>query len=114
MVPAAEAYHRARQCQQAGDFLHAEQLARQVVQQEPAHADAWQLLGAACHGQGQHAEAAVHYQQALRLRPSADAHYGLATALATLGRRAEAADQYRKRNGSGVVQTNCPLLVGVE
>jgi tetratricopeptide (TPR) repeat protein len=95
MVPVAEAYLRARLCQQAGDFAHAELLARQVVQQEPAHAEAWVLLGAACHGQGKHAEAAAHFQQALRLRPSADAHYGLAGALAALGRHAEAVDHYR-------------------
>jgi cytochrome c-type biogenesis protein CcmH/NrfG len=69
-------------CHRSGDLRRAEQLYRQLLQGEPADADAWHLLGDALRVQGKLAEAVAAYRQALRLRPdAAEAHYGLGLCL---------------------------------
>ena len=84
-------YHR------AGALARAEELYRQAVQADPAHAEAWLLLGQACQGQGRPAEAAEHHSRALGLRPDlAPAHNGLGIALARLGDRAGAEASFRR------------------
>ncbi len=55
---------------QAGSFYQAEQLFRQILQVDSAHAEAWCYLGAACHAQGALAEAENHYRQTVQVMPS--------------------------------------------
>jgi tetratricopeptide (TPR) repeat protein len=75
----------------ADDHRQAETLARRLVQVEPDNADAWQLLGAACRGQGQRVEAVAAYREALRIQPEhAEALLALGIALAEQGQRDEA------------------------
>ena len=53
------------QAYQAGDLPRAEQLARQLLRNEPANARAVCLLGAVCHARGRRAEALDHYRRAV-------------------------------------------------
>jgi tetratricopeptide (TPR) repeat protein len=53
---------------QAGDLPRAEQAYRQLVQQEPGHAQGWYLLGSLHQAQSKLPDAIQHYQQALRLQ----------------------------------------------
>jgi tetratricopeptide (TPR) repeat protein len=77
---------------QAGDLARAEQLYRQALQADPAYADAWCFLGAACHGQGKLAEAEAHYRRAAQLAPDhPGAANGLGALLTRQGRLEEAA-----------------------
>jgi tetratricopeptide (TPR) repeat protein len=97
MATAAETFHRASQCHQAGHFRQAEELYRHFLQTEHSNPEAWHLLGAACHGQGKVAEAAFAYRRSLELAPtSAETQYRLATALADLGQRPEAVEHFRQ------------------
>src|SRR6516165_2462773 len=76
----------ARQCQQSGDPLRAEQLCGQVLAADPAHAPAWHLLGQCRQARGLADEAVRHYQHALRLRPDlTGAHTTLGMSLLRLG-----------------------------
>jgi tetratricopeptide (TPR) repeat protein len=85
------------QAYQAGDLPRAEQLARQLLRNEPANARAVCLLGAVCHARGRRAEALGHYRQAVRLAPDyAEAHNNLGVVLAQEGKAADAADSFRE------------------
>jgi tetratricopeptide (TPR) repeat protein len=66
-----------------------------VVVREPAMAAAQHNLGAVCQRLGAWSEAAEAYGRALDLRPEPATRAGLATALAALGRSAEAITQHR-------------------
>jgi len=82
---------------QAGSWSQAEQLYRQVLQAEPAHADAWFFLGAACQSQRKLQEAKMHYRRVIELRPEqASAYYNLALALEQEGKLEEAVGSYRE------------------
>jgi tetratricopeptide (TPR) repeat protein len=72
--------------QRAGALARAEQLYRQAVEADSAHAGAWALLAAVSQAQGRADEAADHYRQALRLQPDQpQAHNSLGIVLARRG-----------------------------
>jgi tetratricopeptide (TPR) repeat protein len=76
---------------QAGDLARAELAYRQVLQQQPANAEVWNLLACILGQQRRLAEAVACCQRALQLRPDfADAYHTLGAALAGLGRTDEA------------------------
>jgi tetratricopeptide (TPR) repeat protein len=78
-------------------LVGAEALCRQALQQHPADAGAWRLLGHLCQAAGQIAEAADAFHRTGQLSPQdADAHAGLAQALAAQGDRARAVESYRR------------------
>jgi protein O-GlcNAc transferase len=78
-------YHR------AGQLELAEQLYRQMLQDDPADAEVYYLLGALCQASGRLHDAAANLRQAVRLRPAhAESHNHLGLVLATLGSRDEA------------------------
>jgi tetratricopeptide (TPR) repeat protein len=87
---------RARACYRGGDLRQAVELCRRLLQGQPQHADAWQLLAAAALALGDYPAAAEAFGRALQLRPGlADLHCGLASALAGQGRREQACEQFR-------------------
>jgi len=91
MTTIAELFALAWQNQQAGNFGQAELLYRQVLQAEPAHAEAWARLGSVCARQGRNTEAIDSYSQALKLRPErVQTHYNLGIVLHSQGRSQEA------------------------
>lgn len=91
MAPSAETLAQARQFHQAGYLSRAEQLYRQVLEAEPAHAEAWLLLGNAVAGQGRLDEASAHYRRALEASPDFGvAALNLADALQRQGKTDEA------------------------
>ncbi len=80
----------------AGRNESARRRLRTVIARDPALFAAWQNLGAVCESLGLWAEAAETYRQALNLRSDvAETGFGLARALAVVGRIDEAADCYR-------------------
>jgi predicted O-linked N-acetylglucosamine transferase (SPINDLY family) len=75
----------------AGDRAAAQRLYRQIVERDPAHADAWHLLGVAASQDGAHEQALALFDRAIALDPANPAAYqnrGLALHAA---RRIEAA-----------------------
>ena len=63
MLAQAKKHHRAR------DLARAEVLCRQILEAEPANAEALHLLGVCAHFAGGHAEAVNNFQEALRHNP---------------------------------------------
>ena len=59
------------QLHQAGRIRKAEAIYRQIVQNQPGHADAQHLLGLVCHQTGQHDLAYTHITRAISLNPKA-------------------------------------------
>lgn len=90
-----EMVKEATRLHQAGRLLEAEQLYRQVLQQQPSHAHVRQLLGVLNHQQGRSDIAVGLIGRALALRPNwPQAHSNRGEALRVLGRLDEAiADQ---------------------
>jgi Flp pilus assembly protein TadD len=85
------------QAYQAGDLLRAEQLAREVLHENPTDARVVCLLGAVCQARGQRAEAMRHYRHAIELAPTyAEAHNNLGILLAQEGQPAEAVQSFRE------------------
>jgi protein O-GlcNAc transferase len=86
MATTAEALALAGQYLQAGQRAAAEQVCRQVLQADPASADALRLLGLLAHQAGNFNQAIACYREALRLRPGlAEVHNSLGAALAARG-----------------------------
>ena len=67
---AADLFNQAWQHHQAGRIQQAEQLYRQALVADPASADAWCFLGAACQAQGRLGEAEINYRRAVMLLPT--------------------------------------------
>jgi glycosyltransferase involved in cell wall biosynthesis len=81
----------------AGDVRRAEQGYRQAAGADPANAQAWYLLGAACQALGRPADAADALREALRLEPDfAEAHNQLGAALARQWLLTEASEAFRE------------------
>jgi tetratricopeptide (TPR) repeat protein len=97
MTTVAEALDLARRHHQAGDLRQAEQIYRQILQVDPHHEDALQLLGLLSLQAGD-SGAAIHYlSQAIQLRPDwAEVGANLGVALATQGRLDEAVASFRQ------------------
>jgi len=97
MATIAEALTRAVQYHQAGDLAQAEQIYRQVLQADPAEANALHLLGMLAHQVGQHQAAQALIGQALAIKPhAAEFHSSLAAVYGALGRWDEAVASYRQ------------------
>jgi Tfp pilus assembly protein PilF len=76
----------------AGDFPTAERVSRQVLDDAPAAAQVWYLLGTIRHVQGQLGEAVARYEHALRLDPHlVEALNNLGVALLSQGKVDESA-----------------------
>lgn len=86
-----EMLRRAVALHQAGDFAGADPLYRQVVAENPHHADAWHLLGLLVHQQGSHTTAVVYLRMAIDLDPGqALFHHHLGSVYRALGDRVQA------------------------
>jgi protein O-GlcNAc transferase len=80
---------------QSGPLREADQLYREILEQDPTHVGALHYSGVLAHQRGQHAIAA--YEESLRLRPNyAIAHFNLGTALEGTGEVDEAITHYRQ------------------
>lgn len=92
-----EALARAWQHHRAGDLPRAESIYRQILQAEPANAQVWYLLGAACQVRGELSEAEASYRQALSHNPDfAEVHHNLGVVLATQRKLEEAVASFRQ------------------
>jgi len=88
----AEVFALALQKQQAGNFSHAEQLYRQILQAEPSNANAWGYLGSVSQAQGKLKEAEFSFRRVAQLLPdNASAHNCLAVVLVQQNKPDEAA-----------------------
>jgi Flp pilus assembly protein TadD len=82
---------------QTGNLQQAEALCRQILQAEPGHAGALQLLGLLAYQAGRHEVAIAHLRQALALNPAdAGCQFKLAVVLMSQGQTAEAIACYRQ------------------
>jgi len=68
-VNAAEMFNRAIAHHQAGNFVAAEQLYRQILQQQPQNVDALSMMGVICCQRGNLEQGIAIYRQALTIRP---------------------------------------------
>ncbi len=96
MPTPADTFALAWQHHQAGRLGEAQQLYEQVLQAEPANADAWCFLGAAFQAQAKLEQAESHLRRAVQLLPrhgSAQNYLGIV--LAQQGRLAEAATRFQ-------------------
>ena len=92
-----QAFDLALQRHRAGQLSEAEQLYRQVLAQQPEHADAQMNLGNVLKDEGQLDEAIAVYRLAIALRPDhAESHSNLGNALRNNGQLDEAVDAYRR------------------
>lgn len=90
LLKAALQYH------QAGELTQAEKRYRQVLQQQPHHAEACHLLGIATFQLGRIQDAIALYQRALNLKPDfPDARTNLGNALMATGEFEAAIQQYQ-------------------
>jgi len=97
MATITEALARALQYHQAGNLAQAERIYRQILQVNPADANALHLLGMLAHQVGQNQTALDLIRQAVALLPHvAQFHSNLAEVYRTLGRWDEAAGCYRE------------------
>jgi hypothetical protein len=75
-----------------GKVEEAHTLAERISLEQPDNGPVWEAMGYLAAARQQYADAVLHYQRAVALRPrSYLAHYNLAKALLVLGRRPEAA-----------------------
>ena len=82
---------------QAGQLTQAETLYRQILQQQPRHAETWHFLGVATYQAGRIKDAIACYQRALTLKPNfPDAHTNLGNAWMAQGDLKEAIHQYQR------------------
>ncbi len=82
---------------QAGRYLEAADVCRQVVAAVPAYAEAWYLLGSVQVALGRNDEAVASLVQAAGLRPEhVETHNNLGIALARLRRTGEAVEHFRR------------------
>ena len=97
MSSIVETLAEAKTLQSAGRLRDAERLYRQILQLDASHAEAYRLLGAACHETGNLAEAAANLQQATRLNPDdVEAHHRLGVVLTHQGKLDEAIARFKR------------------
>src|SRR6266852_3848607 len=93
----AELWAQAWQAYEAGALAQSEQVCRDLLAMETTRPDAWHLLGNLCLVQDRLEEAAVNFEQSLRLRPSyALAHNNLGIARAKQGNLPDAVACFRR------------------
>ncbi|PSB28770.1 tetratricopeptide repeat protein [Stenomitos frigidus] len=96
MTPLSDLLTFAMQHHQAGRLPEAERLYRDVLQQQPAQAEALYLLGLLAHQAGNLDAAIAHYQHALTSQPNyLEAHNNLGAALQQQGHLADAIVHYQ-------------------
>ncbi len=86
----------ALQRHQAGQLAEAEQMYRDLIQQDGDYVDARNMLGALLYQQNRFADALEQFERVMQLQPSADSYNSMGVALKGLHRIQEAADYYRK------------------
>jgi predicted O-linked N-acetylglucosamine transferase (SPINDLY family) len=92
-----QSFGLALQHHQAGQFAQAEQIYRQILSRDPAHADALHYLGLLAHQMGRSDIAVDLISRAVAVRPSyAEAFYNLGIALKAKGDWAQAIAAYRQ------------------
>ena len=88
---------RARDLEDAGEFVRAEAIYRNLVALRPDDADMKVRLGGALSRQDRHAEATEHYRAALAIKPDeGGAHFGLGAALSLEGNYDDAVRHFQK------------------
>jgi predicted O-linked N-acetylglucosamine transferase (SPINDLY family) len=93
----AEAYALALQHHQAGQLRQAEHLYRQILQADPGHAEAYQLLGVIAYQMGSFGQAIALIGHAISLNPLIPGYYSnLGAAQEALGRLNEAMASYEQ------------------
>jgi tetratricopeptide (TPR) repeat protein len=93
----AEAFMAAQSHHRAGQLQRAEEIYREILQTDPANANVYYFLGAACQALGKLDEAVASLQQAVRLRPDhAATHNHLGVTLAQQGRPQEAIASFQE------------------
>ncbi|HWY88356.1 MAG TPA: tetratricopeptide repeat protein [Gemmataceae bacterium] len=97
MATPSELFTTALAHHQSGNLQQAEALCREVLQAEPAHAQAHQLLGLLAHRAGHHEVAIALLRRAVGLNPDEpNCHFDLGAVLASRARIAEAVACYRE------------------
>jgi predicted O-linked N-acetylglucosamine transferase (SPINDLY family) len=97
VLPISQVLAQAAQAHRAGQFQLAETLYRQIIAQQPQHADALQMLGILCSQRGVHAEAEAFLSRAAALRPDDSViHNNLGEVRRRRGALDEAAASYRQ------------------
>ncbi len=112
MATSAQLFEQALHHHQNGQLAQAVALYRQVLQYDPANADAYNKLGFALAQQGQLAEAIECFRQALRIHPDfAGSLNNLGIALLGQNRLGEAAECFRRalRSQPDDADTHCNL-----
>jgi predicted O-linked N-acetylglucosamine transferase (SPINDLY family) len=96
MKTIAELFAMAVRQHQAGQLVDAARLYRQILQQQPNHAGALNLLGVVACQRGNLSEGITFYHRALTAKPNlVGAHQNLALALQMMGQVEQAIAQYR-------------------
>ncbi|MBL1176463.1 tetratricopeptide repeat protein [Pantanalinema sp. GBBB05] len=96
MATLAELFAAAVQHHQTGHLSQAAQVYRQILQQQPDHARALNMLGVIACQTGNLSEGISYYQQAIAIAPALiDAYHNLALALQMTGKVDAALQQYR-------------------
>jgi Flp pilus assembly protein TadD len=96
-VDLAQVWKRALKQFEAGQREEAEQISRQLLEAEPCHAEASNMLGVILHVSGRTEQARPHLERATTLRPQdAGFHYNLGVARQVLGQTEEAVASYRQ------------------
>ncbi|HEX5242051.1 MAG TPA: tetratricopeptide repeat protein [Tepidisphaeraceae bacterium] len=92
-----EAFAVALQNQHASRFMEAESIYRQILNFEPRHTEAMQMLGVLCAQVGRRTEAIELIQRAIQLKPNEPNYYNnLGLALAAHGQMEAAINAYRR------------------
>jgi predicted O-linked N-acetylglucosamine transferase (SPINDLY family) len=97
MATIAETFDRALEHHRAGRLPEAEVLYRQILHEQPSHADVLHLLGVIAHQKGRHDLAIAHISKAIELNAVvADFHNNLGAAYRASGKLEEAVTCYRR------------------
>ncbi|MGA3066787.1 MAG: tetratricopeptide repeat protein [Tepidisphaeraceae bacterium] len=92
-----QAFALANQHHEAGRLAEAEKMYRQILQQQPGHADALHYLGLIAHQVGQNAAAVDLIRRGLAINPNLpEAHNNLGNVLKNTGKPDEAIECYRR------------------
>jgi tetratricopeptide (TPR) repeat protein len=97
MMSLSQLLDQARQLHQVGNLTAAQQLYHQILQIDPTHVQALDLLGLTYHALQRFDDAMACFRKALQWQPNfAPAHNDLANTLAQLGHLDQAIDHYRQ------------------
>jgi tetratricopeptide (TPR) repeat protein len=101
-----------------GDSNEAREVLNVSVRQQAATCDTFTLLGKACLSQRNYTDAAKYYREAIKIDPAwSKALYGLATAIARLGKKKQAKElfeRFRATQSSEVVKSKPEQLAAAQ